>query len=142
MNLEQYQLIIIGEERFKKAARFHMVDEDICDFYVGGARDYLAKYDSAKNIIDVYGGSMGGNVQHSIIKNIFLEDASVNKNKFQEVQAKLIEEGYENCFVQGDADISNIRKCCGVQSLYKGFKKMDSYRAFSVCPKCDGYEEF
>jgi len=142
MNLEQYQLIIIGEERFKKAARFHMVDEDICDFYVGGARDYMAKYDQAKNIIDVYGGSMGGNIQHSIIKNVFSENASDNKSKFQEVHAKLLKEGYENCIVKSDADISNIRKCCGMQSLYKGFKKGKDYRAFSVCPKCDCYEEF
>ena len=142
MELEQYKLIITSDERFKKAARFHLVDEDICDFYVGVSRDYMAKYDSVKNVIDVYGGSMGGNVQHTIIKDIILESSSINIKKFQEIQLELLEDGYKNYFNKSDADIANIRKCCREQSIYKGFIKDSSYRAFAVCPKCGNYEEF
>lgn len=66
--------------------------------------------------------------------------------KYTELEAQMTYEGYRlGGLNQIDIEVCAESSCtnCGHEGLkYAGFEKDGSYRAFSVCPKCDEAEEF
>lgn len=51
--------------------------------------------------------------------------------------------GYEPHFNKIDAEVAHDGVCdCGKRRMYRGFKKGDSYKCFSVCETCNDAYEF